>query len=395
MSGTKPTGRHQEKRLTAAAVRSISKPGLHGDGHGLYLRVDASGAKRWIQRIMIQGKRRDIGLGSASLVDLKEARERALEQRKLARAGDDPLAAKRRSQAIPSFEEAARQVHAHREDGWRSEKHRKQWLSSLENHVFPHMGSTRIDRVSSADILVALDHIWKTKPETARRIKQRIGTVLQWAIARGFRTDNPASAVQQALAQHDRSAVKRMRSLPPAAVGDAILTVQNSRASSSTKLAFQLLVHSACRSGEVRGALWQEFDLNAGVWTIPAERMKAKKEHRVPLSAAALSIVEQAKAHKQAESDLVFPSASGRPLSDMTLSKLMRDLGIAAVPHGFRSSFRVWAGESTNHSREAVEMALAHTIQNKVEAAYQRSDLLDKRKKIMADWSAFIGSSAS
>ncbi len=324
------------------------------------------------------------------MVDLSEAREKALQQRKVAREGEDPLAVRRRSQAIPTLEGAARQVHAHREDGWRNEKHRKQWLTSLENHVFPQIGSKRIDRIDSADVLLALDNIWKTKPETARRIKQRIGIVLQWAIARGFRSDNPASAVQQALVPHDRSKVKRMKALPPDKVASAIIAVRASRATLSTKLAFQLLVHSACRSGEVRGAQWGEFNFDVAVWTIPAERMKAKKDHRVPLSAEALSIVEQAKSLRQDGNDLVFPSASGRPLSDMTLSKLMKDLGIDAVPHGFRSSFRVWAGESTNHSREATEMSLAHAIQNKVEAAYQRSDLLDKRKIIMSDWSAFL-----
>ncbi len=221
MSGIKPIGRHQEKRLTAAAVRNLG-PGFHGDGNCLFLKVEKSGARRWVLRVVINGKRSDIGLGSATLVSLSEAREKALEHRKLARAGEDPLAAKRRSKAIPSFEEAARQVHAHREGGWRNEKHRKQWLASFENHVFPYIGSKRIDRVDSADILHALDHIWTTKAETGRRIKQRIGTVLDWGIARGFRIDNPTAAVQQALSKSGRSSVKHMKALHYNEVSSAI-----------------------------------------------------------------------------------------------------------------------------------------------------------------------------
>lgn len=390
MSGIKPTGRHQEKRLTAATVRSITKPGLHADGQGLYLRVDASGAKRWIQRIVIQGKRRDIGLGSAALVDLSEARGKALQQRKLARDGEDPLAAKRRLQSIPTFEEAARQVHAHREDGWRNEKHRKQWLSSMENHVFGYIGSKRIDRIESADVLHALDHIWTTKPETARRIKQRIGMVLQWGIARGFRSDNPAAVAQQALVRHDRSKVKRMKALPYGEVFTAIAKVKASNASTATKLAFQYLVHTACRSGEARGATWHEIDRKNARWVIPAERMKTGKEHRIPLTAQSLAILQEAEAIRRVDTDLIFPSATGKTLSDMTLSKLVKELGIEAVPHGFRSSFRDWAGEATNHPREVVELALAHLISDKAEAAYARSDLFDKRKKVMSDWSSFL-----
>ncbi|MBD8678315.1 tyrosine-type recombinase/integrase [Sphingomonas sp. CFBP 13720] len=389
MSGIKPTGRHQEKRLTPAGARNLG-PGFHADGQGLYLKVDASGARRWVQRIVIQGKRRDVGLGSAALVTLGEAREAALQQRKLARAGYDPLAAKQRSKAIPSFEEAARQVHAHNEGGWRNEKHRKQWLSTMEAYVFPHIGARKVGAVSSADILLALDPIWTRRSETARRVKQRIGTVLKWAIARGYRTDNPADVVQQALLKHDRSNVKRMTALHHSEVPKAIATVNASKAFTATKLAFSFLVHTACRSGEVRGALWSEIDIERLVWVVPAERMKAKKAHRVPLTPAVLRILERAKALRREDADLVFPSARGTTLSDMTLSKLMRELGIAAVPHGFRSSFRDWAGDETGHPREVIEFALAHGIKDKAEAAYARSDLFEKRRVLMSDWSDFL-----
>ncbi len=389
MGGYKPTGRHREKVLTAAAVRNLG-PGFHSDGGNLYLKVDKSGARRWVVRLNVQGKRCDIGLGSARLVSLVEAREQALQHCKVARAGEDPLAAKRRTKAVPSFEEAARQVHAHNEGGWRNEKHRKQWLSTMETYVFPHIGKRSVGAVSSADVLLVLDPIWATKNETARRVKQRVGMVLKWAIAREFRTDNPAEFVQQALTKHDRSNIKRMLAVPYREVAKAIEKITASKASDVTKLAIQFLVHTACRSGEVRGALWNEIDFERMAWTIPPSRMKTKKQHKVPLTPAALAILERAKALRQDDSDLVFPSLRDKPLSDMTFSKLMRELGIAGVPHGFRSSFRDWAGEATHHPREVIEFALAHVINDKAEAAYARSDLFEKRREIMSDWSVFL-----
>lgn len=393
MSGYKPAGRHREKVLTAAAVRNLG-PGFHADGGNLYLKVDPSGARRWIVRLNVQGKRRDIGLGATALVSLTEAREGALQYRKAARAGDDPLAAKRLLQSIPTFEEAAREVHAHNEGGWRNDKHKKQWLSSMERHAFPSLGSKRIDKIVSADVTRALDGVWLSHPETGRRIKQRIGKVMLWAKARGHRTDNPADAVQEGLAKHDRSTVKRMKALPHGEVSNAIATVAASKASDATKLAFELLVHTACRSGEVRGARWSEIDFANSVWTIPAERMKKKKLHRVPLTDQAAAVLERAKALRLDDVDLIFPSATGKTLSDMTLSKLMKEQGIDAVPHGFRSSFRDWAGEATHHAREIIEFALAHVISDKAEAAYARSDLFEKRKVLMADWSDFIATPA-
>lgn len=380
---------HREKVLTAAAVRNLG-PGFHSDGNGLFLKVDPSGARRWVQRIVVLGKRRDIGLGSAKLVTLVEAREKALQQRKVAREGEDPLAAKRRLQGIPTFGEAAKEVYAHNEGGWKNEKHKKQWLSSLEKYAFPHIGSMRLDKIDSSNITLALDEVWLTRPATADRVKQRIGKVMQWAKARGYRLDNPADGVQEGLAKRDRSSVKHMKALPFGEVANAIATVAASKASDATKLAFQFLVHTACRSGEVRGALWSEIDLNRLVLTIPAERMKKKRIHRVPLTPQTIAILEQAKTLRREDTDLVFPSATGKMLSDMTISKLIKDLKIAAVPHGFRSSFRDWAGEATHHPREVIEFALAHVISDKAEAAYARSDLFEKRRLIMVDWSDFL-----
>ena len=391
MAGTKPSGRHQEKRLTALSIRAIKEPGFYGDGNGLYLKVDSNGAKRWVQRIVIQGKRRDIGLGSAGLVTLAEAREAALQQRKQARAGEDPIALKKRSEAILSFDAAAQKVHELSKPTWRNEKHGAQWLSTLEKSVFPVFGSKRVDTISSADVLAALTPIWNTHPETARRVKQRIGSVMKWAIAKGWRTDNPADAISKALPKHDRSTVKHRQALPYYEVGKAIAKIQASEAGKATKLVFEFMVLTVTRSGEARGARWGEFDIEKKEWTVPADRMKAKRAHRVPLSDRCIAILKEAKALKREDSDLVFPgTVTGKPLSDMTLSKLMKELKIEAVPHGFRSSFRDWAGEATHHTREVIEFALAHVIKDKAEAAYARSDLFDKRRALMNDWSAYL-----
>jgi len=396
MTGIKPTGQHKEKRLSAAFVRTIKEPGFYGDGHGLYLKVDASGARRWVQRLMIHGKRRDIGLGSASLVSLSEARERALEQRKVARAGDDPIALKRRSTGILTFEEAARKVHDLSRPTWRNEKHGDQWINTMTTYAFPNLGSKRIDQISGSDVLAAISPIWNEKPETARRVKQRLSTVFKWAMANGWRTDNPAETITKALPKHDRSKTEHRKALPYDQVGGAIAQIRNSDAGMTTKLAFEFLVLTATRSSETREAVWSEFDLEKGVWTIPAARMKAKKPHRVPLPPRCLAILAEAKSLKRDTDDLVFPGTKDtKPLSDMTLSKLMKDLKIAAVPHGFRSSFRDWAGETTAHPREVIEFALAHVIKDKAEAAYARSDLFDKRRALMNDWAAFISTETS
>lgn len=391
MSGTKPTGQHLEKRLSAAKVRTLTVPGLHGDGNGLYLKVDPSGAKRWIQRLVIEGKRRDVGLGSTSLVGLAEAREKALENRKLARAGGDPLAAKKRSMDVLSFKAAAEKVHELSKPTWRNDKHGDQWINTLATYAFPFFGSKRIDTVGSADVLAALSPIWNSRPETARRVKQRVGSVFKWAMANGWRSDNPAETIGKALPKHDRSIVKHHAALPYDAVAEAIASISSSNAGIVTKLAFEFLALTVTRSGETRGAVWSEFDLAKSTWTIPALRMKAKKVHRVPLPPRCLAILAEAKELKRDNDDLVFPGTKdNKPLSDMTLSKLMKDLSLAAVPHGFRSSFRDWAGEQTHYPREVIEFALAHVIKDKAEAAYARSDLFEKRRALMNDWATYI-----
>ena len=387
------SGRHPEKALSAAFVRTVRDPGKYFDGHGLFLKVDDSGAKRWVQRITIRGKRRELGLGSASLLSLADAREAALENRKQARSGGDPLQAKREALAILTFEEATRKVHELHLPTWRSAKHAAQFIATLETYVFPRMGRVRVSDVSTADVLSVLTPIWIDKPETARRVRQRIGTVMKWAVAQGWRQDNPAEAIASALPRHGKTQTPR-KSLPYADVPQFLANLDATHANSLTKLALELIILTATRSSEVRLVRWEEIDLLRAEWIIPSERMKAKKAHRVPLSERAIEILMRAKSLGEAAGDenaLVFPGTKpGKPISDMTMTKLVKSMGYDVHIHGFRSTFKVWAQERTNFAREVTEAALAHTIKDKSEAAYARSDLFEKRRKLMGTWGAQI-----
>ncbi len=370
--------RWPDKALTAALVRTIKEPGKYYDGQGMFLRVEPNLSKRWVQRIAVHGKQREIGLGSASLVTLAEARAQALDNRKLARAGGDPLQAKRDAEAVLTFAEAARVVHEANQPTWRNAKHAAQFLSTLETYVFPHFGATRISDVTTGDVLTALSPLWTEKAETARRVRQRIGTVMKWAMAKGWRKDNPADAIDQALPKASRVQEHR-KALPYTAVAACLDVVRQSGAGASTKLALELLVLTACRSGEVRGAVWSEIDMEKAEWNIPASRMKAKAAHRIPLSKQSLAVLKSAQALGDG-TGLVFPGTkAGKELSDATMSKLVKELGFEADVHGFRTSFRTWAQEQSNMPREVVEKALAHTIKDKAEAAYARSDLFENR----------------
>ena len=254
---------------------------------------------------------------------------------------------------------------------------------------FPRIGTMPVSEVTTADVLAILTPIWHEKSQTARRVRQRIGAVMKWAVAMGYRPDNPAGdALGQALGRQ-QAVVQHMRALPHGAVADALTTVRASSASVTIKQAFEFLVLTAARSGEVRRATWDEMDLDAGVWTIPAARMKAKRDHRVSLSGRALAILHDVPRLSDG-TGLVFSNPRGKPLSDATLSHLIKALGIAAVPHGFRSSFRDWAAEQTNTPREVVEAALAHTVRNPTEAAYARSDLFERRRRLMDDWATYL-----
>ena len=384
----KPHGPHPRNALNAAFVRQVAEAGRYCDGDGLYLDVDSTGTRRWIQRLVIRRRRCELGLGGFPLVSLKEARAQAFANRKLARAGGDPLAEKRRTAAMPTLAEAAARYLEQKRGGWRNSKHAHDWPASMERYVFPRLGDRPISEVTSGDVLETLAPIWHTKVETARRVLQRVSAVLQWAVTMEFRSDNPCDRVGATLGRQ-RNVRRHMPALPHCEVASALRAVEESRATRAAKLAFTFLVLTAARSGEVRLAQWAEIDLEEAVWALPAERMKADREHEVPLSRRAMEILGAAQALRDG-SGLVFPSPRGKPLSDMTLSKLIKELGIEAVPHGFRSSFRVWAAEETNHPREVAEAALAHQIKDKVEAAYQRSTLLARRRLLMEDWSSYL-----
>ena len=388
---TKPRGRHPDKALSAAFVRS-APPGRHADGNGLFLYVKPEGTRSWIQRLVIRGRRRELGLGAVSLVSLAEARDVALANRKLARSGGDPLADKRRVQGVPTFAEAARSVVEQKQGGWRGKYHAHNWLRSLERYAFPRIGKRPVSEVNSADVLEILAPIWHVKAETARDVRQRLRTVLEWAVAMEWRSDNPCDRIGPVLGPQG-DIVRHMRALPHGEVAAAVETVRTSdSAAPAVKLAFEFLVLTAGRSAEVRLATWDEMDVAGPVWTISAERMKAKREHRVPLCGRAVEILDAART--LGDGDLVFPMRSGRPVAASTLPKMLRLHGIEAVAHGFRSSFRDWAAERTDYSREVIEAALAHVVPNKVEAAYARSDLFERRRLLMDDWAEHLAARA-
>ena len=381
--------------LSATFVKTVNVPGRYGDGRGglgLTLLVKPAAhngmCKSWGQSVRIDGRRTTLGLGRYPVVTLAMARRRALANARAIALGRDP---RRFSHGVPTFASACEKVIAIHSESW-SDRGRSehQWRASLRAYVMPRLGSKRVDAIDSAHVMAVLLPIWSTKRETARRVRQRIGAVMKWAIAQGYRNDNPAGdAIAAAL---PKNVVKRQHlpALHHSKVAAAIDRVRRSNAYRSTVLTFEFLVLTACRSGEVRGTRWEELDCDRAVWTIPAERMKAGREHRVPLSAQALGVLDEAKGLSSKNGGLVFPSRSGRILSQAALPKLLRELEIGAVPHGFRSSFRDWAAECTEAPREVCELALAHVNNDRVEAAYRRSDLFEKRRLLMNAWADYI-----
>jgi integrase len=378
--------------LTALKVKQASTPGVYSDGLGLRLRVKESGAKRWVLRLTVHGRRRDVGLGSAAEVSLVEVRERAAELRKAAREGRDPVAVRRAARTlVPTFREAAEQEHARRCKGWRDGKHRDQWINTLRQHAFPKIGDLLVSDITMADVLDVLTPIWLAKAETARRVRQRIRVVLERARVAGHRDGfNPADAVGAALQKQPRRS-QHHAAVPYAEIPALVRRLHASNGDGLVRLALEFTILTAMRTGEVLGARWEEFDLAVATWTIPAERMKVEVEHRVPLSDRCVEILRLARALAP-KSELVFPSRKkrGEPLSDMALLMHVRRLGRSETVHGFRSSFRDWAAETTNFPLEVCEAALAHQVENRVERAYRRSDLFAKRRLLMASWAIFI-----
>lgn len=382
--------KHPDKALTAIGVRALKTPGRYADGNGLYLKVSKSGAKRWELRTMVRGKRCDIGLGGLKLVSLAEARDEAEKYRKIARNDGDPLAEKRRiRQVVPTFKGAAESVHKEHAKAWKNGKHSDQWINTLKSYAYPAFGDRKVDQVLTADILKALTPIWLEKPETARRLRQRIGTVLDWAKAAGFRSgDNPVADIHKALPrQPERKG--HFTALPYTDVPAFVRRLRED-APTSSSLAFEFLILTAARTGEVLEAKWSEIDLDQAAWTIPADRMKAGREHRVPLPPRCLEILGQAK-ELAAGSEFVFAGrSSGKPMSNMALLMMIRRLRVDCTVHGFRSAFRDWTSERTNFAREICEAALAHIVKDKTEAAYRRGDLFEKRRELMAVWGTFV-----
>lgn len=387
----KPKGKHPDKALTALKVKQVKEPGRYADGNGLYLVVDPSGAKRWLLRIMVRGKRVDIGLGGLSWTTLAEARDKAYEFRRIAKNGGDPLAEKRtREKVIPTFQEAAEKVHAEHEATWKNPKHAQQWINTLKQYAFPNLGQTKVDQIDTPDILKVLEPIWLGKQETARRVRQRISSVFDWAKAAGHRSgDNPVEGVIRGLPkQPDKKG--HHDALPYDQVPSFLSKLKASQSNEITKLAFEFLILTAARTSEVLCAEWSEIDWDESLWTVPATRMKAGREHRVPLPPRAIDLLRQAKKYA-GDSNLLFPGRDPqKPMSNMVFLQALRRMELPVTAHGFRSSFRDWAAETTNHPREIAEMALAHTIANKVEAAYRRGDLLEKRRALMNDWGSYV-----
>lgn len=388
------------KELTALAVSKLKEEGRHavGGAEGLHLRISA-GARAWVLRIQVGDKRRDLGLGSYPDVSLAQARDTAREYRKHVKMGIDPLAHKRQVKSTLRAQQASEKTFKECVDAyitaksgeWKNPKHRQQWSNTLATYVEPHIGHLLVSEVDLPHVLKCLEPIWTTKNETASRLRGRIEVILDFATVRKYRTgDNPArwkghldtllpapSKVQK---------VKHHAAMAIDAVAAFIARLREKEGVSAKAL--ELLVLTAARSGEVRGASWDEIDLNNKIWIVPGHRMKAGVEHRVPLSTQALTLLKGLP--RIGDSPLLFPAPNGGQLSDMSLTQMMRRMEVDAVPHGFRSTFRDWAGERTHYPRELAEQALAHAIESKVEAAYRRGDALEKRRTMMQEWSNFL-----
>ncbi|MBB5716609.1 integrase [Sphingomonas aerophila] len=381
-------------KLTALKAKALKEPGRHSDGNGLVLYIKENGSKSWVLRSQVDGKRRDFGLGSFNDVSLADAREKADELRRQYRSGTDPVAAKRAAKApaptVPTFREAAEQAHKEHKGGWKNEKHKAQWISSLQAYAYPTIGDMPVDQIEGPAIRDLLAEIWLSKPETASRVKQRIGATLDWAYAKGYRkSEAPMRSVTKGLPRQPKKD-NHFAALPY----DQAPAMMAKLAETDTvgRQALRFLILTAARSGEVRGACWREIDLDQQLWTIPGDRMKAGKMHIVPLRPAAIAILEKLKAAYGDNPDQpLFPGKANKPLSDMTLTKVLRDgFGDEITVHGFRSTFRDWAAEQTDVAGDVVEAALAHTVQNRVEAAYRRTNYLEKRRVLMSMWGSFL-----
>ncbi|THT95453.1 DUF4102 domain-containing protein [Lampropedia puyangensis] len=388
------------KELRALDISRLGESGHHPVGGvvGLYLYITPNGAKSWVLRTMIAGKRRHMGLGAYPTVPLAQAREKARQARDEIINGNDPIAQRKQAKSLLqaqqateiTFAQAAQSYIDAHSDGWKNPKHRAQWTSTLETYVFPVMGKLMVKDVAQTHVLQVLEPIWKTKTETATRIRGRMESVLDWATVRHYRDgDNPArwkGHLDKLLAPPTR--IQKVIHHKAIEIDNMPTFMAELRKREGiAPRALELAIYCAARSGEVRGSTWDEVDFDKQIWVIPAERMKAGSEHRVPLSRQCIDLLK--KIPRLVDCPYIFPSTKSGMLSDMALLAVMRRMEVDAVPHGFRSTFRDWAGEKTNYPRDVAEQALAHTLTNKVEAAYRRGDALEKRRQMMQDWADF------
>ena len=381
-------------KLTVAQIRALKEPGRYSDGDGLILEFTRPGRAYWFVRVQHNGRRRDIGLGSVDEITLAKARDKAHEARKSLAKGIDPTIERQKAKLkIPTFREAAKLVHEEHKAAWKNGKHQDQWITTLTTYAFPRIGNRLVSDIEGPVIRDVLAPIWLSKPETARRVRQRIGVVLDWSYAKGFRTtEAPLRSISRGLPRQPKRD-RHLAALPFEEVPAFLVRVREK--TTIARLALEFLILSAARSGEVRGMRWPEIDLAKRVWTVPADRMKAGKVHLVPLDEGTIDVLERVRPLGVPASNLIFPGQNvKRPLSDMTLLKILRDMEVPATVHGFRSTFRDWVAEETDYPGEVAEAALAHAIPNKVEAAYRRTDFLEKRRALMRDWDRYCRGSS-
>ena len=383
-------------------MKNVQLPGRYGDGVGLYLNVAPGGSKSWVQRLLFDGRRRDLGLGGYPTVSLAEARDRAIANKRVARDGGNPLSAKTTRRAekkaapapgIPTFRDAAATVHTLNSTRWGSAKTQNNWWQRAERYVFPIIGDIPVDQIGRTEVLGILTPIWAHKPETARRVRLIIKTVMSWSMSYGYVTFNPAGEMVDAALPAMPKVGEHYKALPFNEAAAAIATVAGSTSFPASKLAFKFVVLTASRSGETRRATWNEVDLKNARWVIPQWRMKKRHEHRVPLSTGAIAVLQEALALPTNGSPYLFPNdlKPSNSISDNGLSSMLRRLGIPSTVHGFRSSFRDWAAECTDASYAAMELSLAHQVGSATVRAYVRSDLFQQRRTLMQRWSDYLG----
>ena len=381
--------------LIAAQIPNLP-PGEHTDGQGLVLRVSDNGRRHWVLRARFNGKAKNIGMGAYPGTTLKQARKDAQEARKMIADGHDPVSRRvevQEANRVPFFIEAAlRYLELIRPD-WRNAKHAAQWRSTLETYAFPAIGDKPVDEITSSDVMELLEEIWHTKRETAGRVRQRLSAVFGYCMVRGWCTSDPASPSILRVLPKAKPAVAHRPALAYSDVPRVLRQVELSTAYPMTKLAFRLLALTATRSGEVRGVSWDEINWDSQTWTIPSSRTKTAREHRVPLSSAAMKVLEETREYSGPDGLVFTAPRSGGELSDMTLLAVLRRLGVPAVPHGFRSSFRSWAAEQ-GADWAVAEASLGHSVGSTVERSYMRSDLLESRRGLMQQWGAFCAGGA-